>query len=100
MGALAFGSYRWRARLLPSCTGAQARLVEAVLMLSAVTVISELLGSMGAFRPVPVLVAMVGVGLGAGALAGPPEANSRSASAGSRSRPWSTTFALVAIAPV
>ena len=49
---IAFGAWRWRARLLPDWTGLPARLAEAILALSAVTVVPEVLGSVGLFRPV------------------------------------------------
>jgi hypothetical protein len=106
LGALAFGAWRWRARLLPHLSGLPARVAEAILALSALTVGTELLGSVGLFRPVSVFLALVGVGVGGGVLAGrrpllpattvpppPPGTVPR------RSSPWGTTIAIAALAP-
>jgi hypothetical protein len=73
VAALAFGSRRVRARLLPEWTGAPARLAEVVLGMAALILVPELLGAVGQFRRWPVVLALVAVGVGAGLLAGKPE---------------------------
>jgi hypothetical protein len=70
LGALGFGAVRVRARLLPELDGPPARLAEITLGLGALVLVPELLGAVGWFRRVPVLVALVAVGVGAGVLAG------------------------------
>ena len=54
---LGLGAFLLRERLLAAWSGAPARLAEAVLALSALIVLSELLGVAGAFRAIPLLVA-------------------------------------------
>lgn len=71
VGALAFGSFRIRRRMLPDLAGATARLAEITLGLGAFVLVPELLGAVGWFRRLPVLVALVATGVGSGLLAGP-----------------------------
>jgi hypothetical protein len=68
--ALAFGAVRVRAWLLPTWTGAPARLVEALVAVAALVWLVELLGVLGQYREVPFVVEAVVVGIGAGVLAG------------------------------
>jgi hypothetical protein len=55
--AVLFSAYRLRRRVLPGWRGSVARLAEAVLALSLVVVVSQLLGLFGLFRELPLLVA-------------------------------------------
>jgi hypothetical protein len=64
VAALGLGAYRVRSLLVPAWRGAPARLAEIVLAISALVVISELLGVVGALEEVPLLIACVAVGLG------------------------------------
>ncbi len=70
IGAMAFGAYRVRALLLPSWSGAPARLVEIVLGVTALVWLSEALGTFGAFEEYAVLGTAIAVGVGAGLIAG------------------------------
>jgi len=70
VAALAFGAYRARALLLPSWSGAPARLVEIVLGVTVMVWVSEALGTFGAFEEYAVLAATIAVGVGGGLLAG------------------------------
>lgn len=63
--ALAFGAVGLRRALVP-WGGAPARLVEAVLALSTLLVVSELLGVVGLFEEPALLIACVVVGLAQG----------------------------------
>ena len=63
---------RTRRRMLPDLVGAPARLAEITLGLGAFVLVPELLGAVGWFRRLPVLVALVATGVGAGLLAGSP----------------------------
>ncbi len=58
-GALAYAAWRLRAAILPGWSGAPARVAEAVLVLSAVVVVAELLGSFGLFSLATMLIAAV-----------------------------------------
>ena len=69
VAALAFGAHRVRALLLPGWSGAPARLAEIVLGVTALVLISEALGTFGAFEEYAVLAAMIVVGIGAGLIA-------------------------------
>lgn len=66
VAVFSWGAWRLRGALLPDWTGAPARLAEVVMVLGAVFLIAEGLGSFGQFRAVPVLVLC----LAAGALMG------------------------------
>ncbi|MCW2987302.1 MAG: hypothetical protein JWM24_240 [Solirubrobacterales bacterium] len=57
-----------RARLLPKLSGTPAQLSTAVLALALLIWVAELLGTVGAFEPVPYLAGIVVVGLGIAAL--------------------------------
>jgi hypothetical protein len=67
--ALGWGAGQVRRLLLPGWTGAPALLADIVLALSALLVTGEVLGSVGLFRELPVLIGAVAVGLGASILA-------------------------------
>ena len=52
---LSWASFELRSTLFPSWTGAPARLVELVFVISALTVLSQILGMIGLFGPWPLL---------------------------------------------
>ena len=62
--ALGVGAYHLRALLAPAWTGALARLAEIVIGISMLILVSELLGVLGLFKEVPLLIGFVAVGLG------------------------------------
>ena len=62
--ALGIGAFYVRALLVPAWTGALARLAEFVLAISALIVISELLGVLKLLHELPLMLACVLVGLG------------------------------------
>jgi hypothetical protein len=66
---LVYGAVRVRVWVLPGWTGAPARLVEALLALAALIWVAELLGAVGQYRELPLVVESVVVGIGAGQLA-------------------------------
>ncbi len=68
--ALGLGAYHVRALLVPSWTGALARLAEVVLGLSALIVVSEILGVLSLFKELPLVLGCVAAGLGALQLSG------------------------------
>lgn len=72
MTAVGFGARRAVARWLPRLSGAPARLAGIVVGLAVVVLVPELLGAIGGFRRVPVVVTLVAVGVGLGLLAGRP----------------------------
>ena len=61
--ALAFGAFRLRAAMLPAFAGAPARLAEAVLAISTLLVVCELLGLVGLFEELPLLLLCIAIGL-------------------------------------
>jgi hypothetical protein len=61
---IALGAVRVRRRLLPSWEGAPARLAEAVLAVSLLTVLLQLLGAFGILVPPVLIVVSLVVGLG------------------------------------
>ena len=63
--ALGLGAYHLRALLAPAWTGALARLAEVVIGISMLILVSELLGVLGLFKEVPLLLGYVAAGLGA-----------------------------------
>jgi hypothetical protein len=65
VAALAFAAYRLRARLLQQWDGAPARLAEAILAITALTLISQALGLLGLLSKWPLVIACVGTGLAA-----------------------------------
>lgn len=88
-------SVRLRGVLVPDWRGAPARLVEAILGLSLVTVLLEVFGAVGLFRPGAVLI---GVPLIAGLLAWRlPRAPRPAASAWSRPDPWTIVALSLAV---
>ena len=62
--ALGLGAYHLRALLAPAWTGALARLAEVVIGISMLILVSELLGPLGLFKEVPLLIGYVAAGLG------------------------------------
>jgi hypothetical protein len=60
-GAAAFAALRLRRTILPGWSGAPARLAEAVVGFSVLIVLAEALGTVGALRRVPFLLACLGV---------------------------------------
>ena len=69
VAAIGFGAFRVRAWLLPGWSGAPARLVESVIGIAGLIWVAELLGAIGEYNEVPLVVEAVVVGLGAGVLA-------------------------------
>src|SRR5215210_513339 len=63
--ALGLGAYHLRALLAPAWTGALARLAEVVIGISMLILVSEILGALGLFKEVPLLIGYVAAGLGA-----------------------------------
>ncbi len=61
---MALAAVRLRARLLPGWKGAPARLAEAVLGVSLLTVLLQLLGAFGILVPAVLIVAALALGLG------------------------------------
>src|SRR6266545_96321 len=62
--ALGLGAYHLRALLAPAWTGALARLAEVVIGISMLILVAELLGVLGLFKEVPLLIGFVAAGLG------------------------------------
>src|SRR3954464_5052474 len=62
--ALGLGAYHLRALLAPAWTGALARLAEVVIGLSMLILVAELLGVLGLFKEVPLLIGFVAAGVG------------------------------------
>src|SRR5947208_16563815 len=63
--ALGVGAYHLRALFPPGWTGALGRLAELVIGLSMLILVSELLGVLGLFKEVPLLIGYLAAGLGA-----------------------------------
>src|SRR3954469_22133953 len=63
--ALGLGAYHLRALLAPAWTGALARLGEVVIGLSMLILVSELVGVLGLFKALPLVLGCVAAGLGA-----------------------------------
>ena len=61
---LGLASVRLRGRLLPGWDGAPARLVEAVLGLSLLTIMLQLLGAVGLFYAWALIAASIAIGAG------------------------------------
>src|SRR5919106_6505671 len=62
--ALGVGAYHVRALLAPAWMGALGRLAEIVLGISALILISEILGLIGLFEELPLVLGCVAVGVG------------------------------------
>src|SRR3954454_13582038 len=62
--ALGLGAFHLRALLAPAWTGALARLAEVVIGLSMLILVAEVLGVLGLFKEVPLLIGFVAAGLG------------------------------------
>src|SRR5215208_7143945 len=62
--ALGLGAYHLRALLAPAWTGALARLAEVVIGFSMLILVAELLGVLGLFKEVPLLIGFVAAGIG------------------------------------
>jgi hypothetical protein len=63
--ALGLGAYHLRALLVPAWMGALARLAEVVIGISMLILVSELLGVLGLFKEVPLLIGYIAAGAGA-----------------------------------
>jgi hypothetical protein len=66
VAVLAWGAWWLRAALLPAWSGPNARLAEIVMAIGALIGIAQILGTFGAFEPVPMLVGYVATGLAMG----------------------------------
>jgi hypothetical protein len=64
-GPLAFAAVRLRTRLLPGWEGAPARLAEAVLGVSLLTVLLQLLGAIGILEPAVLVLGAIAIGVAA-----------------------------------
>ncbi|MGH2984922.1 MAG: hypothetical protein ACRDK5_11860 [Solirubrobacterales bacterium] len=64
-GPLVYAAVRLRARLLPGWEGAPARLAEAVLGVSLLTVLLQLLGAIGILEPAVLIAAAIAIGAAA-----------------------------------
>ena len=62
--ALGLGAYHLRALLAPAWTGALARLAEVVIGISMLILAAELLGVLGLFKELPLLIGFIAAGLG------------------------------------
>ena len=62
--ALGLGAYHLRALLVPAWTGALARLAEVVIGISMLILVSELIGALGLFEEIPLVLVSVLAGLG------------------------------------
>jgi hypothetical protein len=62
--ALGLGAYHLRALLVPAWMGALARLAEVVIGLSMLILVSELIGALGLFKELPLVLGSVAAGLG------------------------------------
>ena len=62
--ALGLGAYHLRALLVPAWMGALARLAEVVIGLSMLILVSELIGALGLFKELPLVLCSVAAGLG------------------------------------
>jgi hypothetical protein len=69
LGVLGWAAVRLRAVLLPDWVGPPARLAELIVLLAVPIGVGQLLGSVGAFRPVPMFVGSIGIAAGLGAAA-------------------------------
>jgi hypothetical protein len=92
--ALAYGAVQARRVLLPGWSGAPARLVEAVLAVSTLLVIGELLGSVGLFREVPVVACAIAAGIGGGRIAAAREPGEGAPAPAPAVHPAATTIAI------
>jgi hypothetical protein len=63
--ALGLGAYHLRALLAPAWMGALARLAEVVIGISMLILVSELIGALGLFKELPLVLVSVAAGLGA-----------------------------------
>ncbi|MFN2612286.1 MAG: hypothetical protein ABR536_02825, partial [Solirubrobacterales bacterium] len=66
---LCFGAYYVRALLVPSWSGAPARLGEAILAITGLIVVAEIAGVLGLFEPGVLVAGAAAAGLGAGGFA-------------------------------
>ncbi|MDX6663287.1 MAG: hypothetical protein QOG09_1389, partial [Solirubrobacterales bacterium] len=64
IAALAFAAHSLRTRFIPAWQGAPARLAEAVLALSILTITAQLCGTAGLFKPAVVIPALLLISLG------------------------------------
>lgn len=93
---LVVGAVRLRRRLVPDCTGALAALATATIAIGMVTATCQVLGAVGAFRRIPLVLACVAVGAVA-AIAG---RSAPAAPAAIRERQRPSAHSVVALAVV
>ena len=100
VGPVAAGAFLLRRRLLPAWRGAPARLAEAVLAVSALVVVGELLGAVGWFRRGALVAAAAVAGLGTAVAAGrrPAASDPVGAPAVPNARPERATVVAVGLA--
>jgi hypothetical protein len=109
VGSLALAAIALRRRYYPTWTGAVARLAEFVIGLTSLITTSELLGAVGLFRLLPIVVACAAIGLGtawaAGGARGAPRRAAWRSDLGTTGRPaiatqLTTVISLLAAATV
>src|SRR4051812_17802829 len=61
--ALGLGAYHLRALLVPAWNGALARLAEVVIALSMLILVSQLIGALGLFKQLPLVLVSLAVGV-------------------------------------
>src|SRR3954454_18483387 len=61
--ALGLGAYHLRALLVPAWNGALARLAEVVIALSILILVSQLIGALGLFKQLPLVLVSLAVGV-------------------------------------
>src|SRR5918996_5622854 len=96
VAALGVGAFYVRALLVPAWSGSLARLAEVILGVSALLVISELLGLVGLFKELPLVIACVAVGLGGAQFARRRRLTGVEEAPGVRSSPMMIAIAVIA----
>ncbi|MDX6663620.1 MAG: hypothetical protein QOG09_1722 [Solirubrobacterales bacterium] len=94
--SLGWGALAVRRTLLPGWSGAPARLAETILAFSALLIIAELLGSVGLFKEIPLLIACVAIGIVAALKAPWPAPDAPPLPPPPRAHPLATAIALAA----
>ncbi|HEY8764444.1 MAG TPA: hypothetical protein VIM18_09650 [Solirubrobacteraceae bacterium] len=103
-GALGRAAFLIRRHFFPGWTGAPARLPESVIGLTLLVALMEILGAVGLFRLIPLVIASIAIGMGTQrAIPGDARASPRAARGGacaSRERLASTAIAALAVAVI
>jgi len=103
-GALGRAAFLIRRHFFPDWDGAPARLAESLIGLVLLVALMEILGAVGLFRLIPLVIASIAIGMGTQrAIPGDARASPRAARGGgsvTRERLAATTIAAVAIAVI